>query len=164
MWLTLHRYQSKPIHIITRRWDPVTAGSSSLLGLYSDVMSGATGIFSKPFDEYKRSREDGSSSSNAQVAGNMALASAKSIGRVNASLFKGTMLDMPLAMAEGFRATPKLYGVSVPDHEPITDWKSGAKVAGKVCCISVRCPLIVANTVVLRSFWMASVADLTASS
>ncbi|KAL5346861.1 hypothetical protein ACLOAV_008004 [Pseudogymnoascus australis] len=124
-------YQSKPIHIITRRWDPVTAGSSSLLGLYSDVMSGATGIFSKPFDEYKRSREDGSSSSNAQVAGNMALASAKSIGRVNASLFKGTMLDMPLAMAEGFRATPKLYGVSVPDHEPITDWKSGAKVAGK---------------------------------
>ncbi|KFY94097.1 hypothetical protein V498_04056 [Pseudogymnoascus sp. VKM F-4517 (FW-2822)] len=124
-------YQSKPIHIITRRWDPVTAGSSSLLGTYSDVVSGATGIFSKPFDEYKRSREDGSSSSNSQVAGNMALASAKSIGRVHASLFKGTMLDMPLAMAEGFRATPKLYGVSVPDHEPITDWKSGAKVAGK---------------------------------
>ncbi|OBT66689.1 hypothetical protein VE03_03955 [Pseudogymnoascus sp. 23342-1-I1] len=124
-------YQSKPIHIITRRWDPVTAGSSSLIGTYSDMLSGATGIFSKPFDEYKRSRKDGPPSSNAQVAGNMALASARSVGRVNSSLFKGTMIDVPLALTEGLRATPKLYGEAVPDHDPITDWKSGAKVAGK---------------------------------
>lgn len=104
------------------------------------MISGATGIFSKPFDEYKRSRKDGSSSSGAKVAGNMALASAKSVGRVNSSLFKGTMIDVPLAITEGLRATPKLYGDSVPDHEPITDWKSGAKVAGKVCYIDVCCP------------------------
>lgn len=104
------------------------------------MASGFTGIFSKPFDEYKRSRKDGLSSSNAQIAGNMALASAKSIGRVNSSLFKGTMIDVPLAVTEGLRATPKLYGESVPDHEPITDWKSGARVAGKVCYIAVCCP------------------------
>ncbi|OBT54011.1 hypothetical protein VE04_04593 [Pseudogymnoascus sp. 24MN13] len=124
-------YQSKPIHIVTRRWDPITAGSSSTIGVYTGMVSGATGIFSKPFDEYKRSRKDGSSSSGAKVAGNMALASAKSVGRVNSSLFKGTMIDVPLAITEGLRATPKLYGESVPDHEPITGWKSGAKVAGK---------------------------------
>ncbi|KFY22704.1 hypothetical protein V493_06383 [Pseudogymnoascus sp. VKM F-4281 (FW-2241)] len=127
----LKMYQSKPIHIITRRWDPITASSSSLLGTYTNMASGATGIFSKPFDEYKRSHKDGVPPSNAHVAGNMALASAKSIGRFNSSLFKGTMIDMPLALAEGLRATPKLYGESVADHEPITDWKSGAKVAGK---------------------------------
>lgn len=102
------------------------------------MVSGATGIFSKPFDEYKRSRKDGSSS-GAKVAGNMALESAKSVGRVNSSLFKGTMIDVPLAITEGLRATPKLYGESVPDHEPITGWKSGAKVAGKVCYIDVCC-------------------------
>lgn len=121
---------------MTRRWDVVTAGSSSAIGVYTGMLSGATGIISKPIDEYKRSRKEGSTASNAQIAGNMALASAKSVGKVNSSLFKGSMVDMPLAVTEGLRATPKLYGESVPDHDPITDWKSGAKVAGKVCCIA----------------------------
>ena len=124
---------------MTRRWDIVTAGSSSAIGVYTGMVSNATGIISKPIDEYKRSQKEGSSATNAQIAGNMALASAKSVGRVHSSLFKGTMVDMPLAVTEGLRATPKLYGESVPDHEPITDWKSGAKVAGKVCCIAACC-------------------------
>lgn len=128
------------------------------------MASGATGIFSKPFDEYQRSRKDGSSSSNAQVAGNMALESAKSVGRFNSSLFKGTMLDVPLAIAEGLRATPKLYGESVPDHEPITDWKSGAKVAGKVCGIAACLPQSSANSSVLRSLWKDLAGGLAASS
>ncbi|KFY40061.1 hypothetical protein V494_03672 [Pseudogymnoascus sp. VKM F-4513 (FW-928)] len=127
----LKAYQSKPIHIVTRRWDLVTATSSSAMGLYTDITSGAAGVISKPFDEFQRSRKDGSSSTNAQVAGNMARASAKSVGRFHSNFFRGTMIDMPLAITEGLRATPKLYGESVPDHEPITDWRSGAKVAGK---------------------------------
>lgn len=42
------------------------------------------------------------------------------------------MVDTTLALSEGLRSTPKLYGEKVKDHEPITDWQSGLKVAGKV--------------------------------
>lgn len=40
-------------------------------------------------------------------------------------------LDVPLAVTEGLRAAPKLYGEKVEDHAPIKDWKSGAMVGGK---------------------------------
>jgi hypothetical protein len=43
---------------------------------------------------------------------------------------KSGMVDVPLAMAEGFRNTPKLYGGMVSEHRPITDWKSGVIVSG----------------------------------
>jgi len=40
------------------------------------------------------------------------------------------LIDTPYAVTEGFRNTPKLYGEQVPDHEPVTDWKSGGVVGG----------------------------------
>ena len=46
-------------------------------------------------------------------------------------LTKGACMDIPLAVTEGLRATPKLHGEAVKDHDPVTDWKSGLKVASK---------------------------------
>lgn len=43
---------------------------------------------------------------------------------------KGMLLDMPMAATEGLRAVPKLYGKEVSERPHITDWKSGAVVAG----------------------------------
>jgi len=40
-------------------------------------------------------------------------------------------VNAPLAIAEGFRNTPRLYGEEVPEHDPVTDWKSGFLVGGK---------------------------------
>lgn len=40
-------------------------------------------------------------------------------------------LDVPLAVTEGLREAPKLYGEKVEARAPITDWKSGALVGGK---------------------------------
>lgn len=45
--------------------------------------------------------------------------------------FKGLLVDIPLATAEGLRNVPALYGDKVRDHGTVTGWKSGAVVGGK---------------------------------
>lgn len=57
--------------------------------------------------------------------------SAKSVGKVVGYGYKGMLVDMPLAVSEGLRAVPRLYGGEVKDHGKIQDWKSGATFAGK---------------------------------
>jgi hypothetical protein len=43
---------------------------------------------------------------------------------------KGLYIDVPMAVADGFRYVPRLYGEEVRDRAPITDWKSGMVVGG----------------------------------
>lgn len=45
--------------------------------------------------------------------------------------FTKGMLDAPLAVTEGFRNAPRLYGGKVYQPGRIDDWKSGGVVAGK---------------------------------
>ena len=59
-----------------------------------------------------------------------ALGSASGVGGFFHHFSKGMLLDMPLAATEGLRAVPKLYGGEVSERRHITDWKSGAIVAG----------------------------------
>ncbi len=59
-----------------------------------------------------------------------ALGSASGVGGLFHHFYKGMLLDMPLAATEGLRAVPKLYGGEVAERGAITDWKSGAIVAG----------------------------------
>lgn len=94
------------------------------------MASSAAGLITRPYTELQRSRKEGESGGS--QAGAMALGSMKGVGKFNSSLFKGTMIDLPLAVTEGLRATPKMYGEKVVDHEPVRDWKSGLEVAGKV--------------------------------
>ena len=123
-----------PIHIESRRIEPVTGGLSALLETFSGMIGSAAGIFLDPYKEYQRiansKTPDGKSSENPAVA--MPLASLKSIGRFNSSLFKGTMVDIPLAVTIGFLAIPKMCGDEQPGRAPIVNARSGILVAGTV--------------------------------
>ncbi|KAH6720229.1 sterol glucosyltransferase [Leptodontidium sp. MPI-SDFR-AT-0119] len=66
------------------------------------------------------------------LASSMAAASINSLGKVVVRYSKGVLVDIPLAATEGMRAVPRLYGEEVKEHAPITDWKSGSSVAGKM--------------------------------
>ncbi|KAJ9662528.1 hypothetical protein H2201_006016 [Coniosporium apollinis] len=92
-----------------------------------------------------KEHSEGSSSTNApsieelnsdrkaglNTAGAMAAASGKGLGKFFVSLSKGALVDIPVAATEGLRVMPRLYGEEPKDHGKVTDWKSGAAVAGK---------------------------------
>jgi hypothetical protein len=44
---------------------------------------------------------------------------------------KGMMADIPLALTEGLKNVPRAYGDTIRQHGPVTDFESGATVAGK---------------------------------
>ena len=91
------------------------------------------GIFTEPVKVYLDNQKPGSEGkSQRNVHGQAALASVKSTNNLALGAFKGGMVDIPLALAEGFRNTPRLWGEKVVEQKPIDGWKSGAAVAGKV--------------------------------
>lgn len=71
------------------------------------------------------------STSGLRTTGAVLGASASGLGGFMKSMYKGTIVDLPMAAADGFRNVPKLYGEEVKDREAIRDWKSGGIVAGK---------------------------------
>ncbi|GME29016.1 hypothetical protein ETB97_009763 [Neofusicoccum parvum] len=147
------RYESKPIAIETRRWDPVTGGASAVLGTTADLTQSVTGAFYRPVEEYRKHHreladgahhgqgdtasrgsanpEAGLKNKEISLAGKMGSASAKSLGQFAPIATKGMLVDIPLALTEGLRNLPRAYGEEVRDHGKVTDWKSGAAVAGK---------------------------------
>lgn len=64
-------------------------------------------------------------------AGQLAGASGKSIAMFAPKALKGMTVDIPLALTDGLKNVPRYYGDVPRDHGPITDFKSGATVAGK---------------------------------
>ncbi|KAM0331454.1 hypothetical protein ACHAQA_003130 [Verticillium albo-atrum] len=59
------------------------------------------------------------------------LGSASGVGGFFKHYSKGVMLDLPLAVTEGLRNAPGLYGGEVYNPGAVTDWKSGSVAAGK---------------------------------
>ncbi|KAK7414351.1 hypothetical protein QQX98_006793 [Neonectria punicea] len=154
----IHLNEAKTIRIDNRRWDPVTGTASALLGTSSDMARATADIVRKPIQTYQQRKaiqpsdimpEPGSSPRAGlqhgavprgtpspggrgcmSTAGAIASASASGVGGFFKSYGRGFYLDIPLAVTEGFRAVPALYGERVPEHEPVKDWQSGARVAG----------------------------------
>jgi hypothetical protein len=56
---------------------------------------------------------------------------ARGFGKAGNTFFKGGIVDIPFALAEGLRNAPAMYGDEPRDFGPITDWKTGGIVAGK---------------------------------
>lgn len=120
-------------------------------------------MFTDPVKVYLDSNKSESEpTSQAKLHGQAGLAFAKGVNHLAVGTFKGGMVDVPLALAEGFRNVPRLWGENVKEQEKITGWKSGATVAGKVSlvhdeiCFMIReClnvgSLTVENATVLRS-------------
>lgn len=153
----LKLYEPKRIEIENRRWDPVSSAVSCGVGFAYDSLTHVNNFWYAPYKMRKESKlnakarltaeadpenqsgsinkddhsegssKAGTSVTSAQLAG----ASAMSMPRLWGTFVKSIVVEMPFAVAEGFRNAPKLYGEDVPDHEPITDWKSGAIVGGK---------------------------------
>ncbi|RGP74453.1 hypothetical protein FLONG3_6012 [Fusarium longipes] len=118
----------KDYRIENQRWDPLTAGASSVLGTMTDFTTSLGGTFIDPFKEMKRVRQDGSQTSVGAAA---ATAAGKGMQGMTTAVVKGTLVDFPLALADGLKNVPRLYGEEVRDHGPVTDWKSGGTVAAK---------------------------------
>ena len=128
------RLATNPLNLEIRRLEPVTDATSALLETASGLVGPAVGIFLGPHKEYQNAvrARSATEDSSANSAGAMALASVKNVGRFHSSLFKGTMVDMLLAVTEGLQAVPKLCGDQRIEHSPITDAKSGFVVTGRV--------------------------------
>jgi sterol 3beta-glucosyltransferase len=58
-------------------------------------------------------------------------ASLTGVNKMMTSLIKGSLVDFPVALTEGLKNVPLMYGETVRKRKPITDWKSGSKEAGK---------------------------------
>jgi sterol 3beta-glucosyltransferase len=53
------------------------------------------------------------------------------VNKMMTSLVKGSLVDFPVALTEGLKNVPLMYGETVRKRKPIIDWKSGSKEAGK---------------------------------
>ncbi|KAF2629175.1 glycosyltransferase family 1 protein [Macroventuria anomochaeta] len=126
-------YETQPIHITNRRWNSVTSMSSVGLSIVGNMGKATTGMLCDPYKELKRTKSEGTSNAahGAATAGRMTAAGAKGFGRLYGAIFKGAIVDIPLAAAEGLRAVPKLYGEEVRDHGQVTNIQSGFSKAGK---------------------------------
>lgn len=74
---------------------------------------------------------DGPNKNALSTAGNMVGASLKGFGKFTGAYFKGVVVDIPYAAAEGFRQVPRLYGEEPKQYGTVRDWKSGATMGGK---------------------------------
>ncbi|KAH7150277.1 hypothetical protein B0J13DRAFT_549849 [Dactylonectria estremocensis] len=119
----------KEYHVENRRWDPLTAGASSTLGTITDFTTALGGTFIDPFKEMKRVRSGDSRYESSGVA--VMATTANGLKDMTTSVTKGMLVDVPLALAEGLRNSPRLYGEVVSSHEPVTDVKDGCVVAAK---------------------------------
>ncbi|KAG9566290.1 sterol glucosyltransferase, partial [Aureobasidium melanogenum] len=156
----LKTYKTKPIVIDPVRWEPVSGGLSAVMATTVDLGGCLTGMVTEPIKAYSEERRQQDKANAAEViveseqpegsaasihtatstksrdkqssaGGKAALASVKSVGWFAPKALKGIALDIPLAMAEGFKTMPRFYGDEVRDHGKVTGAGSGFAVGGK---------------------------------
>jgi hypothetical protein len=108
------------------------------------MVDAAAGIFVKPYETIKENHADGESGdtasqsikskSDSATAKRAIQASSKSLGKLVTISTKGILIDIPIAITDGLRAMPHLYGEDVRHRGNIKGFKSGAVVAGKNFC------------------------------
>ncbi|KAH8901727.1 UDP-Glycosyltransferase/glycogen phosphorylase [Thozetella sp. PMI_491] len=111
-----------------RRWDPLSGGAASTFGTLTDFTTSLGGLFIDPYKAYKRTATNSNPGASAAAA---AKSAGNSLASMTGVLARGTLVDVPLALAEGMKNVPKLYGEEVPDHGKVKDWQSGSVVAAK---------------------------------
>jgi sterol 3beta-glucosyltransferase len=114
--------ESRPIFIEHRRWDPITGGASAAISAVYDTSHALGAAMTKKggldFDDSENAR-------------------AKNFAKASSSLVKGAVIDMPMALADGLRHAPRMYGDKGRDYGQITGVKSGLSMAGKVRYIPI---------------------------
>ncbi|KAJ5650555.1 uncharacterized protein N7484_004278 [Penicillium longicatenatum] len=113
----LRRAKSSPA---SERNQPIFGSSENVSSLRSTSTTSQTG-----------SERATSPRSPLTTAGDMAGASLNSFGKFTTGYFKGVLVDIPTAAADGFRHVSQVYGDKPKEYGTVTDWKSGAKVGSK---------------------------------
>ncbi|KAI8314202.1 Sterol 3-beta-glucosyltransferase UGT80B1 [Colletotrichum sp. SAR11_240] len=90
----------------------------------------------KPMSRPASSSSRGDESSS--KPGAMAVAAANGVGKLAGNATKGLFVDIPLAVTEGLRNVPNLYGDTVKKHDAVEDFRSGVSVAGKTFCHDMK--------------------------
>ncbi|KAK1986369.1 UDP-glucose,sterol transferase [Colletotrichum cereale] len=80
----------------------------------------------------------GSKKSSGRPGAMAAAAAANGVGKLAGNAAKGLFVDIPLAMTEGLRAVPNLYGDRVQKHDAVEGFRSGVSVAGKTFCHDMK--------------------------
>jgi hypothetical protein len=91
--------------------------------------------FIDPYKAYKQHRMESADQQQGSVGGavgSATMASGKGLGRLYGAMAKGAFVDLPMALTEGLRNAPRLYGAEADDYGRAKDWKSGMVVGGKV--------------------------------
>lgn len=140
-------YRPSPIRIENHRWDPITSAGASAGAAIIMSVKAVNGFWYEPYrihrkaakhrkktskstegDHFPRDQKDEPASPTVL---RLVSASAMSIPKHCGPIIKFMIIDTPLAITEGFRNTPRLYGESVPEHLPVTGWRSGIKIGCK---------------------------------
>ncbi|KAF4453375.1 sterol glucosyltransferase [Fusarium albosuccineum] len=141
-------HQRKPVFIESRRWDPFTAVGSASMEVAASMADATAGIFVKPYETIKerrsgskvsldsvpsqpRSQTEPAPTAESGTAKTAISTSTKSLGKLAVASTKGILVDIPVAVTDGLRAVPNLYGEDVRSRGHITGFRSGAVVAGK---------------------------------
>ena len=131
----LHRLTYRTYNTDVDRWDPFTGGASAVVGSLTDMTVALGRTFIDPYKAYNEHRlqtADQQQGSVGGAVGSATMASGKGLGRLYGAMAKGALLDLPLALTEGLRNAPRLYGAEADDYGRAKDWKSGCVVGGKV--------------------------------
>lgn len=127
----LESYETQTVRIQNDRWDPLTGTGAAGFGMVGGMGSAAKNMLIDPAKELKRDNSESSKMHGPIVAGRMAGGFAKGFGKFNMALFKGAIVDIPLATAEGFRNVPRLYGEEIRDNGQVTGVVSGFQVGAR---------------------------------
>lgn len=101
----------------------------------SGMADATAGIILEPYREYKRHRSESEPDNTPTTeiretqTRQMLLLSLTSLGKFLGRASRGALLDLPLAVTEGMRSLPRLYGDPVKHHSPITSLETGTLVA-----------------------------------
>lgn len=128
----MDRHRTREFDTDNQRWDPISGGAASTLGVVTDFTTALGGLFVDPYKAHRHASVGGDTAFSA--AGKATLAAGGSLVKMTGVVAKGALVDTPVAIAEGMKNIPRLYGEEVADHGKVTDWKSGGTVAAKVRC------------------------------
>lgn len=146
-------HESRTYHIENRRWDPITGGASAAIGTFYDVgmafsdASGSSGKGKEKTAVYAMTPDSKSSDTipttpdifepsisdieSTKLPKRKNNAIAKSFGKAGTALLKGSLVEIPYALAKGLHNAPLMYNDQPRDFGPITNVQSGLTVAGK---------------------------------